>query len=93
MRLKLFVGALLLASVANAQTNAGTYFGPGILRRTATDIGSRGTGEVDLRYYVGTTGFVDTGYQGLNVDSKGNLASTKWCGVHAIKSFVPHKTF
>lgn len=75
MRLKLFVGALLLASLANAQTNPGTYFGPGILRRTASDIGSRGGSEVDLRFYLGTSGFVETGYQGLSVDSKGNLVN------------------
>jgi len=73
LRLKLFVVALLFAAVGSAQSGVGTYLGPGILRGGASDIGSRGGEAVDLRFYIGANGVVDTGYQGIAVDSQGNL--------------------
>ncbi|HEX9154622.1 MAG TPA: hypothetical protein VF819_03600, partial [Nitrospira sp.] len=75
MRLKLFVSVLLFAAVGNAQSDLGSYLGPGILRRGASEIGSRSGEAVDLRFYIGVNGIADTGYQGLSVDSNGNLTN------------------
>ncbi|MEQ1948171.1 MAG: hypothetical protein ABL995_13335 [Bryobacteraceae bacterium] len=72
---KLFVSALLCVAVANAQGNVGRYLGPGVLRRGVGDIGSRGGEQLDLRFYLGANGVVDTGYQSLATDSSGNLVN------------------
>ncbi|MEQ1886613.1 MAG: hypothetical protein ABL967_16230 [Bryobacteraceae bacterium] len=72
---KLFVSALLCAGIANAQGNLGSYLGPGVLRRGAGDVGSRGGEQVDLRFYLGANGVADTGYQGLATDAQGNLVN------------------
>jgi hypothetical protein len=75
--LKRVPGAFLLlaaAAVAMAQdTNLSTYQGPGILSRGIGDVGTRSGEQVNLRYYAGVSGIVDTNLQPFATDAKGNL--------------------
>ena len=68
--------ALLVAatSVAAAQTtDLGAYQGPGIISPGVGDLGTRSGEQVDLRYYAGISGVVDTNLQPFVLDAQGNL--------------------
>ena len=71
-------GALLVAaaSTAAAQDNnvdLSSYQGPGVISRGVGDIGMRSGEQVNLRYYVGVSGEVNTNLQPFAVDAQGNL--------------------
>jgi hypothetical protein len=69
--------AVLLAAAASSafaqDTSLGAYHGPGISNRGAGDLGSRSGEQVDLRYYAGVSGIVDTNLQPFVLDAQGNL--------------------
>ena len=76
--LRLGLGAALIlvaASAAMAQNtlNLSDYQGPGILSRSVCDVGSRGGEQLDLRYYAGVSGVVNTNIQPFSLDAHGNL--------------------
>ena len=56
-----------------AQTDQGTYQGPGISSPGVGNIGSRSGEQVNLRYYVGVSGVADSTTAPFGADSKGNL--------------------
>jgi hypothetical protein len=70
-------GSLLVAAVSTAaaqdSSNVNTYLGPGVVSRGAGDIGMRSGEQVDLRYYAGVSGVVDTNLQPFVLDAQGNL--------------------
>jgi len=69
-------GALLLVAASGLMaqdSGAGSYQGPGISSPGVGDIGRRGGEQVDLRYYFGVSGVVDTTTVPFGSDSKGNL--------------------
>ena len=74
---RMLSGALLItaASTVAAQdnTNLPNYLGPGVLSRGVGDIGMRSGEQVDLRYYAGVSGIVDTNLQPFALDAQGNL--------------------
>ncbi len=70
----LLMAAFLSANRANAQdSNVNTYLGPGIISRGVGDVGMRSGEQVDLKFYVGVSGVVDTNLQPFQLDAKGNL--------------------
>jgi hypothetical protein len=69
-------GALLLVAASGLMaqnTDQGSYQGPGISSPGVGDIGKRGGEQVDLRYYFGVSGIVDSSIAPITTDSKGNL--------------------
>jgi hypothetical protein len=65
---------LVAASGLMAQnTDQGSYQGPGISSPGVGSIGSRSGEQVDLRYYLGVSGVVDSALVPFSTDSKGNL--------------------
>lgn len=66
---------LTAASTLLGQTgsNLSDYQGPGILSPGVGDLGSRSGEQLDLRYYVGVSGVVDTNLQPFLLDAQGNL--------------------
>ena len=74
---RLLGGALMIAaaSIAAAQdsSNVNTYQGPGVLSRGVGDIGTRSGEQVELRYYAGVSGVIDTNLQPFVLDAQGNL--------------------
>ena len=97
--LGLALGAALLLATAPAavaqDTNLSSYQGPGILSRGVGDVGSRAGEQVDLRYYAGFSGIMDTNLAPFARDAQGNLlrihnlygieASAGVYGVHSWK--------
>src|ERR1700679_2906439 len=73
LKAKLFCIALLLALPLAAQTDLGSYQGPGVASPGAGNIGQASGQETDLRFYAGVTGIVSTNYQPLVTDAHGNL--------------------
>jgi hypothetical protein len=80
MRIKFLgrmLGATLLAgavsTVAAQDSGLGNYLGPGVLSRGVGDVGMRSGEQVDLRYYGGVSGIVDTNLQPFTLDAHGNL--------------------
>lgn len=69
--------ALVLATVfnASAQTDLGTYQGPGILSPGIGNIGNRSGEQVNLRVWGGVSGSYDTTLQPVSTDSKGQLVN------------------
>jgi hypothetical protein len=68
--------AVILASastVAAQNTDLSNYQGPGILSRGVGDLGSRSGEQLDLRYYGGVSGVMDTNLALFATDAKGNL--------------------
>ncbi len=65
----------MAACTANAQDSANlpNYLGPGVASLGAGDIGMRSGAQVDLRYYAGVSGVVDTNLQPFALDAQGNL--------------------
>jgi len=63
------------ASIAHAQdsNNPPNYLGPGVLSPGAGNIGNRSGEQVELRYYAGVSGVVDTNLQPFALDAQGNL--------------------
>ena len=69
-------GALLLLAARGlmAQDNAlSSYQGPGISSPGVGNIGTASGEQVDLRYYLGVSGIVDSTIAPFTTDSKGNL--------------------
>ncbi|HSR09658.1 MAG TPA: hypothetical protein VLM42_21180 [Bryobacteraceae bacterium] len=70
-------GALLIAGacMAIAQDTSGlsSYQGPGVVNLGAGDVGMRSGEQVNLRYYAGVSGIVDTNLQPFELDAHGNL--------------------
>jgi hypothetical protein len=69
-------GTLLIAaaSTAAAQNSAmPNYMGPGVASLGAGDIGMRSGEQLDLRFYAGVSGVVDTNLQPFTLDAQGNL--------------------
>jgi hypothetical protein len=66
---------LAAASILAGQdtTTLSGYQGPGILSPGVGDIGSRSGQQLDLRYYAGVSGVVDTNLQPVVLDAHGNL--------------------
>jgi hypothetical protein len=78
--------ALVLATGfnASAQTDLGTYQGPGILSPGIGNIGNRSGEQVNLRVWGGVSGIYDTFTQPAATDSKGQLIKiTDLYGVEA----------
>lgn len=68
--------ALFMAAVATVpaqDTNLSGYQGPGILSRGVGDLGSRSGAQLDLRFYAGVSGVMDTNIQPFVLDARGNL--------------------
>jgi hypothetical protein len=73
---RMLSGVLLLVAAPGlmAQDNdLNSYLGPGISSPGVGSIGSRSGEPVDLRYYVGVSGIVDTTIAPFTTDAKGNL--------------------
>jgi len=71
-------GALLVAAAATAGAqnntiNLSDYQGPGVLSRGVGDIGMRSGEQVQLRYYAGVSGTIETNLAPFAVDAQGNL--------------------
>jgi len=71
-------GALLVAAASTAagqqdSVDLSTYQGPGIISPGAGNIGLRSGEQVNLRYYAGVSGIVDTNLQPFVSDAQGNL--------------------
>ncbi len=69
-------GALLLAAASGLMaqdTDLSSYQGPGISSPGVGTIGTRSGEQVDLRYYFGASGIVDSTIVPFLTDSKGNL--------------------
>ena len=69
-------GVLLLVAASGLMaqnTDQSSYQGPGISSPGVGSIGSRSGEQVDLRYYLGVSGVVDSSNTPFAVDSKGNL--------------------
>lgn len=69
-------GTLIIAAAcaANAQdSNLPNYLGPGVASLGAGDVGLRSGEQVELRYYAGVSGVVDTNLQPFALDAQGNL--------------------
>jgi hypothetical protein len=65
---------LAASAIAIAQeTNLSTYQAPGILSPGVGDVGTRSGEQVNLRYYGGVSGIVDTSIQPFATDAQGNL--------------------
>ncbi len=75
--LKRVLGAALLVATAAAalaqDANLGSYQGPGISSPGVGDVGTRGGEQVNLRYYAGVSGILDSNLQPFITDAKGNL--------------------
>jgi hypothetical protein len=54
-------------------SNLSSYQGPGISSPGVGSVGSRSGEQVDLRYYLGVSGIVDSSITPFATDSKGNL--------------------
>ena len=64
----------LAASLLMAQdTNLSNYQGPGILSRGVGDVGSRSGEQLNLRFYAGVSGIMDTNLAPFARDAQGNL--------------------
>ena len=72
----------LLTSTAAAQV--GSYLGPGVLSRGASEIGTRSGQQVDLRFFAGVSGVYDNQIQPVSVDSKGSLMEVK--GLYGVEA-------
>lgn len=74
---RLLSGALLVAAAATGSaqdsTDLSTYRGPGVASPGVGNIGMRSGEQVDLRYYVGVSGVVNTNLQPFALDAQGNL--------------------
>ena len=71
---RLLSGVLLLAAASGLMAqDQGNYQGPGISSPGVGDIGRRSGEQVDLRYYLGVSGVVDSTLVPFSTDSKGNL--------------------
>ena len=69
-------GALLLAAAHGLmaqETDLSSYQGPGISSPGVGSIGSRSGEQLDLRYYVGVSGVIDSTLVPFATDSQGNL--------------------
>ncbi len=70
-------GTLMMAAAstvaAQDSTNVNNYLGPGMVSRGAGDVGLRSGEQVELRYYAGVSGVVDTNLEPFVLDAQGNL--------------------
>lgn len=70
-------GTLMVAAASpvNAQDagNLPSYQGPGVASLGAGSVGLRSGEQVELRYYAGVSGVVDTNLQPFQLDAQGNL--------------------
>ncbi len=70
-------GALLVAAASTAaaqdSVDLSSYQGPGIVSPGAGNIGMRSGEQVNLRYYAGVSGEVNTNLQPFALDAQGNL--------------------
>jgi hypothetical protein len=69
-------GSLLLVAASGLMAqdaDQGSYQGPGVASPGVGTIGSRSGEQVDLRYYFGVSGVVDTSLVPVSIDSHGNL--------------------
>ena len=74
-------GALLLVAASGLMAQSsdqGSYQGPGISSPGVGNIGTRSGEQVDLRYYFGVSGVVDSTIAPFVTDSKGNLIHTPY---------------
>ena len=70
-------GTLMVAAASTAaaqdSSNVNSYLGPGVVSRGVGDVGMRSGEQVDLRFYAGISGVVDTNLQPFVLDAQGNL--------------------
>jgi len=70
-------GTLMIAAAShgNAQdsNSSPNYLGPGVLSPGVGDIGMRSGEQVELRYYAGVSGVMDSNLQPFALDAQGNL--------------------
>ena len=66
---------IVAAATAYAQdnTNLPNYLGPGVASLGAGNVGLRSGEQVELRFYAGVSGVVDTNLQPFALDAQGNL--------------------
>ena len=57
----------------NQSTDLRTYQGPGVLSQGVGNVGSRSGEQVNLRFFGGVSGFVDSTYMALATDPSGKL--------------------
>jgi len=69
----LIVAATSAAEAQDTTINLSDYQGPGVLSSGVGNIGIRSGEQVDLRYYAGISGSVDTNLQPFALDAQGNL--------------------